>query len=302
MKILKILSIILVIISLLLLGGYVYFNQKFTPEKNYLTVKKQSGKIPIAWLGTGKNAMLVPIKFSGDSETYYLQFDTGSAYTVFYAESIKDLTTVTTTNQLAKTSFNIGETTIASDQFKIVNNGKESGSQAVKIIGTLGADVLENRRTIINFKENYIIFNVSETPIAFQNEWFDFSFKKRKIIMEAVFRGKEEKFLYDSGTSAYELLTSKSVWAGLKTPHSAVTVEKAKSWQNVLTAYTARCNGIIRLGNVELPLREVTYVEGFSPMQYQLMKYSGMTGMLGNKIFLNHCIYIDCFENKIGIE
>jgi hypothetical protein len=49
-------------------------------------------------------------------------------------------------------------------------------------------------------------------------------------------------------------------------------------------------------------LANVTYVEGFSQTQYSMMKFSGMTGMLGNKIFLNNCLYIDCTENKIGIE
>ncbi len=32
------------------------------------------------------------------------------------------------------------------------------------------------------------------------------------------------------------------------------------------------------------------------------MKFSGMTGMLGNKIFLKNRIYIDCSKEKIGIE
>jgi hypothetical protein len=43
-------------------------------------------------------------------------------------------------------------------------------------------------------------------------------------------------------------------------------------------------------------------VEGFSQTQYMLMKFSGMTGMLGNKVFLKNSIYIDCPEGKIGIE
>jgi hypothetical protein len=32
-----------------------------------------------------------------------------------------------------------------------------------------------------------------------------------------------------------------------------------------------------------------------------MMKYSGMTGMLGNKIFLNSNIFIDCVDKKIAI-
>jgi hypothetical protein len=58
----------------------------------------------------------------------------------------------------------------------------------------------------------------------------------------------------------------------------------------------------IRFKNKNLPLNAVTYVEGFSKSQYMLMKFSGMSGMLGNRIFLNHNIYIDCSKGKIGIE
>ena len=83
---------------------------------------------------------------------------------------------------------------------------------------------------------------------------------------------------------------------------SKVIVEKSQSWQNVLTTFTSNCNQKIKFNKLEISLNNVTYVQGFSQTQYLLMKLSGMTGMLGNKIFLNNSLYIDCTENKIGIE
>lgn len=299
----KIALAILAIIVLSLLGGYIYFDQKFTPEKNYLTVENESGKVPITWLGTDKNVLLVPIKFRADTLTYYLQFDTGSPYTLLYSKPIENIKEITVNNDRAKASFYLGNTKISSDNFKIFNNKeKENTNDSIKIIGTLGADILENRKTIINFKENHLVFDVSKAPVGFRNKSIDFKFKKRKVIIEATLKGKEEEFLYDSGTSAYELLTNKEVWKDLKLPNSKVSIEKAQSWENVLTTYTAKCNTAILFKNKKLPLNEVAYVEGFSQTQYLLMKFSGMTGMLGNKFFLKNCIYIDCTENKIGIE
>ncbi|GAB1346825.1 hypothetical protein MASR1M104_17240 [Cloacibacterium normanense] len=70
----------------------------------------------------------------------------------------------------------------------------------------------------------------------------------------------------------------------------------------MLTTYTANCKQKIQIANVEIPLNNVTYVEGFSQAQYAMMKFSGMTGMLGNKIFSNNILYIDCTQNKIAIE
>jgi hypothetical protein len=303
MKVLKkIVLAFLVVLVLAVLGGYIYFDQKFTPEKNYLTVDNESGFIPFKWLGSEKNALLLPIHFSNDTITYYLQFDTGSPYTVFYSNSIKKINQISVNKELAKTSFYIGKTKITSDKFKIYNHVNDNNNDSIKIIGTIGADILENRKTIINFKENNIALNLSKAPSRFQTKLFDFKFKKRKIIVKGFLKGQEENFLFDSGTSAYELLTNKEVWESLKLPNSKNNIEKSQSWNNVLTTFTANCNQKIKFDTQEIPLNNVTYVEGFSQVQYSMMKFSGMTGMLGNKIFLNNSLYIDCTQNKMGIE
>ncbi|MGI9649615.1 hypothetical protein [Chryseobacterium sp. RLHN22] len=115
-------------------------------------------------------------------------------------------------------------------------------------------------------------------------------------------KGKERKFLYDSGTSAYEFLTYKEEWEKLKLKNAEVKTENAKSWNRILTTFTTRCNENIKFENMEIPVREITYVEGFSDGQFSLMKFTGMSGMVGNKIFLNHCIFIDGKNKKFGID
>lgn len=303
MKVLKkIVLTFLVILVLAALCGYIYFDQKFTPDKNYLTVENESGFIPFTFLGTEKSELLLPIHFEGDTTKYYLQFDTGSPYTIFYSKSIKNIRQISITEEVAKTSFFIGKTKIASDKFKIYNTGNENGNDSIKIIGTIGADILENRKTIINFKENNIVLNLSKMPSQFQTKLFDFKFKKRKIIIKGFLKGQEENFLFDSGTSAYELLTNKEVWKDLKLPNSKINIEKSQSWDKILTTFTANCNQKITFNNQKIRLNNVTYVEGFSQTQYSMMKFSGMTGMLGNKIFLNNSLYIDCTQNKMGIK
>jgi hypothetical protein len=302
MKLFKKLALgFLAVFALILVGGYIYFNQKFTPEENYLIAKNESGNIPITWLGNDKNVLLLPIHFSGNPETYYLQFDTGSPYTVFYSNSIKNIREISINNDKAKTSFFIGKTEISSNRFKIFNKGKNEEKDSIKIIGTIGADILENRKTVINFKDNQVAFNLNQIPNEFKDQLFDFKFKKRRIIISGILKGQERKFLYDSGTSAYELLTYKEEWQNLKLPHSKINIEKAQSWNNVLTTYTTDCKENIQFKNKSIPVKQITYVEGFSDAQFSMMKFSGMTGMLGNKIFLNNSIFIDCVEKKIGI-
>lgn len=299
----KIVLILISIISISSLIAYIYFEQKFTPEKNYLTVENESGKIPITWLGKNKNVLLIPIKFSKDTANYYLQFDTGSPSTVFYKKSIKPLKKIISNGNIIKTTFYAGNAKISSDKFKVIDFGKEpSNNDSLKIIGTLGADVLENRKTELNFMENYIDFNLKSNPKKFRNNLFDFKFKKRKIIIQGILKGKKENFLYDSGASAFELLTNKEIWNQLKTPNSKINIEKSQSWKTTLTTFTANSKNKIIFGNKKISLNEVTYVEGFSKSQYLLMKFSGMTGMLGNKIFLKNILLIDGKNMKMGIK
>jgi len=303
MKIVK--KIVLAFLVLFILSsicGYIYFDQKFTPEENYLKIENESGPVSFKWIGNEKNVLLLPIHFEGDPENYYLQFDTGSPYTVLYSKSIKNITQISKNGTVAKTAFFIGKTKIASDYFKIYELGNDIKNDSTKIIGTIGADILENRKSLINFKENFILLNLIEEPASFQNNLENFEFKKRKIIIKAFLKGKEEKFLFDSGTSAYELLTSKEVWHELKLSNGKTTIEKSQSWKRVLTTYTANCKQNIIFDNQKIPLKNVTYVEGYSQIQSAMMKFSGMTGMLGNKIFLNKILYLDCTQNKMGIE
>ena len=298
----KIVLAVLVLFVLSSIGGYLYFDQKFTPEQNYLKIENESGPVSFKWIGNEKNVLLLPIHLEGDTENYYLQFDTGSPYTVFYSKSIKVISSISTKGTVAKTAFSIGKTKIASDNFKIYEMGNDVTNDSIKIIGTIGADILENRKTLINFKEGFISLNLTKAPTGFQHNLRDFEFKKRKIIINGVLKGQQEDFLFDSGTSAYELLTNKDVWHELKLPNGKTTIEKSQSWERVLTTYTADCNQNIIFDNQKVPLKKVTYVEGYSQIQYMLMKFSGMTGMLGNRIFLNKSLYLDCTQDKMGID
>lgn len=304
MKILKKIVLFLIgTITISTLVVFIYFNQKFTPEKNELAVENESGKIPITWLGNSKNVLLIPIKFPKDNTQYYLQFDTGSPSTIFYKPSIKNLKNIVSDGNIAKTTFFIGNAKISSQKLKIIDFGKEiDNNDSLKIIGTLGTDILEDRKTELNFLENYIDFNLKNIPKKFQNNLFDFKFKKRKIIIPGFLKGKEESFLYDSGSSAFELLTNKEIWNQLKTPNSKINIEKSQSWETTLTTFTANSKNKIIFGNKNILLNEVTYVDGYSQTQYLLMKFSGMTGMLGNKIFIKNTLFLDGKNMKMSIK
>lgn len=312
MKIVKKIAIAsLVIIILFLLGGYFYFQKKFTPPENYLSVSGTAENIPMKWISSDENvhsALLFPIKLEGINQTFYMQFDSGSPITIFYKNSLESISEKhqnhmkfnSEKNQIA-THFKIGKMNIISSNFEVLNYGKKvdfENPNAENIIGTIGTDLLEKRITILDFKNHQFSF----TEQVDEKHFTDFEFKKRKILITAKIENENLKLLYDSGTSGYEFITTKEVWKKYKIESSKIKTEKGNSWGNTLSVFTASAKKKILFGNLELHLSEVTYIEGTSELQKILMKRSGMQGMIGNKLFLNHKLILDCKNQKFKLE
>lgn len=312
MKLFKKIAIISVtIIVLSLLGGYLYFQKKFTPPENYLNVSGTAENIPTRWISTNENshaALLLPIKLNGIDKTFYMQLDSGSPITVFYKNSLESISEkfpnrikIDNKKNKISTGFKIGNMNVISSDFEVLNYGSKidfDNANAENIIGTIGTDLLEKRITVLAFKHNKCSF-IEKIQ---ENNFIDFEFKKRKILIPAMVDNENLKLLYDSGTSGYELITTKETWEKYKSKTSAIKTEKGNSWGNTLAVFSASANKKIQFGNVPLPLSEVTYIEGTSKLQNFLMKQSGMQGMIGNKLFLNHTLILDCKNEKFKLE
>ena len=198
-------------------------------------------------------------------------------------------------------SFNIGGMNISSGIFELLDYGKKvdfDNPDALNIIGTIGTDLLEKRVTVLDFRNNSCSF-INDIP---ESGFAQFEFKKRRIIFPASIGNKDLKLLYDSGSSNYELITNKEEWEKYKTPNSQVKTEKGNSWGNTLKVISASADHKMKIGNQALQLSEVTYVQGTSAIQHFLMKRSGMQGMIGNKLFINHTLTLDCERRKFKLD
>jgi hypothetical protein len=312
MKVFKKIAIVfLVVIVLFLLGGYFYFQKKFTPPENYLKVSGIAQNIPIKWISSDGNphsALLLPIKVNGIDQTFYMQFDSGSAVTVFYKKSLESIAQkfpnqlkIDNENSSISTDFTIGNMNVISNTFEVLNYGEKinfDNFKTVNIIGTIGTDLLEKRITILDFKNNQCSF-IEKIK---EDDFTDFEFKKRKILIPLNIENEKLKLLYDSGTSGYELITTKEIWQQYRNKNSALKTEKGNSWGNTLSIYSASAKKKIQFGKVILDLSEVTHIEGTSDLQKFLMKRSGMQGMIGNKLFLDHKLILDCKNEKFKLE
>lgn len=312
MKILKKIVLgFLISTAIVLIGGYVYMNEKFSPPENGLTVLNEAQNIPIRWVHDNEapySALLVPVNIPGIDETLFMQLDSGSPVTVFYKASLQSID-----NELKKArlkikdstrvnlTFHIKELRITSEDFKLMDYGNKidfKNRDAENIIGTIGTDLLEKRILVLDFPNSRCSFieTVDETGFS------EFEFTKRRILLPAKLGGQNIQLLYDSGTSGYEFITDETTWEKFRIPNGKIKTEKGNSWGKELKVISAPANEKIKIGNSYLPLREVTHIKGVSKIQTVLMRSSGMGGMVGNRLFLNRKIILDCKREKFKLE
>jgi transcriptional regulator with XRE-family HTH domain len=107
--------------------------------------------------------------------------------------------------------------------------------------------------------------------------------------------------LFDSGSSAFALLTSADEWNELARSGAPVHTAVVNSVGRLLTAHTAPTGATLRIGPVALPLGTTTYMEGTSWNQELMMRFSGMAGMLGNASFSARTVLLDVRGGRFGL-
>ncbi len=292
-------------------GGYLYFNEQFTPADNYLNVKGESASIPMTWLSNESNdhvAQLLPVQIDGIDHIFYMQFDFGSPYTMFYKKPFDSILSkftgvqsVNHTDNSVSLELLLGGLSISSDNFFLINYGNSidwNNTSRPIIIGTIGTDLLEKRIVEMDFQNDVCSFSKSTDIEGF----YPFKFKKRRIHLPAIFNGRKVNLMYDSGTSGYQLVTSKDQWDEFRIHGSAVKKESGNMWGRKLDVFTTEASAELEFSGKKLPLSSITHIEGVPGIQRHLMSISGMDGMLGNKIFLNHKVILDCKNERFRIE
>lgn len=298
----KILLAFLALILLSSLGGYFYFDQKFTPPENALQVKGEARAISFQWEASDTNpyqALLLPVKLDGNTNIYYLQFDFGAPNSVLYKPFVTALDSLhLKEGGAAFSSLDLGGLQLQRQGFYLKEYGSGQLEQEFPIIGTLGADILEERIVEMNFQTAQCSFVNSVD----EKVWEKVNFNKRKLLFNAHLNERELKLLYDSGTSGYQWITDKKNWEDLRVPGAEVKEEKGNSWGNTLQVFTTQAQGTVTMGENQIDLQEVTYVDGYSTTQELLMRFSGMQGMIGNKFFLGKTLVLDVRNERYCLE
>lgn len=304
----KILIALITILTLSSFGGYFYFKNMFKAPPNLITVNGSSTEVDITWTNSENSdraGMFVPVKIKGLPENLYMQFDMGAVYSLLYNKPLSDLAEKyniqANTNFIESFEVELNEMTVHFDSIKNINYGKPinwDDKEKKIIIGTLGADFLERVKSVINFKESKLSFYQTTPDLVNGKDLHDFQFEERRIMIDMALDGETKTLMWDTGASAYNLITSESNYNTLASKPLNEQVEDANQLKRKLKVYTAASDKKFILGDQSLDIKSVTYVDGF-PWYIKVMYYfSPMEGMVGNNLFRDKSIYIDPANEK----
>ncbi|KAA9339729.1 hypothetical protein F0P96_03690 [Hymenobacter busanensis] len=312
---------VLALLVLSSLGGYLYFQRTFQPPANQLTVSRLPASCSFAWQADSSAQpvvphaqMLVPVRVPGCARTCYLQFDTGAPYTLLYAHPLAALRARHPATQAAllpsadtvrNFQFALGRSPVQVRRLPVLRYGAHqlpADTAQPFVIGTLGTDALDGRVLVIDYARRRFTLDrrVSDT-LARRTDFVPLAFDSRRVLLKPAFQGQAQQLMFDSGSSAFALLTSQSRWLELAQPTAGARTRPVNSWGKTLTAHTAPTTTSLGFGPSTVPLGTVTYIEGTSWSQNMMMRVSGMGGMLGNEPFAARIVVLDVSGGRFGV-
>lgn len=288
-------------------------------QNSVLVLPETEQKISFTWLKDsvhGKQnehaALLIPVKLKGCPRQFYMQFDTGSPYSMFYRNKLKGIRQrypevpplADTASEISQFRFTAGNTPVLAKQIA-VNQFEDKdidwSENAQEIIGTIGADLFSNSVLSINYPDRYILIGNKITDKS-GIHWFGLINTGRGILFPATIRGKQTNLYFDTGSSAFELLVDKEMAMSLATPGAAVSTFNVESWDKELKATSVQTTDSVMIASEKFPLRRVAFIEGVNNKKANAMKNMGIGGMTGNSLFLDVELVIDTKDNRFGIK
>ena len=314
----------IVVLSILFFGGaggYFYFKKAFKVLPSELKTEQTSAVIPFQWqadsIGNELNphaAMLLPISIPGCERIFYAQFDLGAPTSILYEKKIEAINdryhnfSIHEKDGLRSVSnfkFQAGDLELLAGKISLKNFSNTgidwSDSTSIEIIGTIGSDLIDEKALIIDYPNQKItLSNSLADSIQNTTTLKNFEWEERRILLPATINGNETILYFDTGSSAFELLTSKSNFEELRKPGGEIERFGVNSWGNTLWAHTSSTEHSAVIANTSVPIKKITYIDGTSFVQNLLMRFSGMGGMTGNKLFIDRVLIIDTKRQVFG--
>lgn len=303
--------------------GTAYFSSKFFKDiPNYLSIEEEDILVNFSW-SEGQygdylephDIIKVPVRIKGVPHQFYMQFDTGAPSSIVYGNTINslielgfDIPLITNENHQHLQNFElfIDDNLVRAERMNVLNDYGKSfnptdSTQTIKI-GTIGADFLENKISIIDFKNETISLSKNRPEwLADLGSFTPFEFKGRRIMLPAEMDGKTRKLFYDSGSSAFSFITTKNRCEDMASENSEEIRYEANSWGSSVPICHMTTEKKIKFGETNLDVRRVSYIDMYTPIQSMMAPFSKVDGWLGNKTFTESKLVLDTKEMEFMV-
>ncbi|WP_394750806.1 hypothetical protein [Spongiimicrobium salis] len=316
------LTIILIAVIICAVGIRKFNKALFQEKTNYFNYTYQSKSIHFNWAGDSiggiyesQAAITIPLKIENLSHQFYLQFDTGAPHTLLYEKDVKALRALGLDIQeivqedgryIKNLDFSLSNNHIRASMIKILpnygNTFDKSDTIAPIKIGTIGSDFLANRITSIDFK-NQKLQVYDERPLWMKalSGFKTFDFTGRRIMLPVTLDNKAYQFLYDSGCSAFGLITIKSRFKRYTDTNRPEIRYGANSWGNSIPIVSKASNKLFTVGNANLALKRVSYVDMYTATQPLITPFTRIGGWLGNQPFNESMLILDTLTEEFTV-
>lgn len=314
------------ILVLLIIGGFIgmrKFNSSLFGEKpNLLTYTQEPKPMAFEWANDSigsyyetQTAMLIPTKIEGLSHKFYMQFDTGSPFSFIYEKDLISLKQIGLVfNEVVRDErryveqmeFELGGNKISASMIRIYggygNTFNETDTMRSLSMGTIGSDMMTNHVTTIDFKNQQIqIYPQRPSWMASLPDFQPFDFQGRRIMLPAVIDGKELELLYDSGTSAFGIITTKNRFERYTDEKTQVIEYGANGWGNNIPMINKPTNLKFQIGNTNLSMGRASYVDMYAWTQRFVTPFTRIGGWLGNRPFAGNTLILDTKKEEFTI-
>lgn len=295
--------------------------QAFSQSVNTrLILADASKEIPFVWRGDSMFArwephayLMIPVKLTGCPRTFYMQFDTGSPYLMLYKNTMEKIAAkypavmqqTPAADTLAHFEFAMGPVQVNAEHLPLKAFGDGNinwdNMNAPITIGTIGTDLLNNSNMLINYPAQTIRIGIElpeEKAVASSPLVYMFG----RILFPVQIKGKQTMLFFDTGSSAFGLLTDKPTAESLSLPGMAPVVHHVNSWGKQLSVFTLPSADSVAAASKNLPLRQVSYVEaGINSTQAEQMRRMGVGGVTGNALFTRSVLFVDTKKKLFAV-
>ncbi|MCQ9636248.1 hypothetical protein MP477_14915 [Chryseobacterium sp. WG23] len=284
---------------------------------------------PFSWYSakiSGKNfdkvAMLVPVKVNDLNTDFTLQFDLGSDATLIYGNAINSYYTESEIKNFlieSSKSTDNGGKTVYKTKGLIYQFGKLSKDNLVykdnygdkipkdslftkkpKHMGTLGADVFENKVLVIDYpNKRMCILDSLDNYWKKVTIFVDAKSNNGRLHIPLTIANKTHWFLFDTGASLFPINTSKELWTSLVDQTSKIDTIIANSWGEKVKFYGRPIKEKVYLGKRKLENDYAWYNDNKRLQEFN--KAEDVDGLTGNAFFVNNIVILDFKNKKFGV-